>query len=100
MDHPLIDLISAKIRTAESEGAFDDLPGAGKPLPVTADSDHLTRVMRENGVVPEFVSLSNEIAELRATLRDTTDRSVRKELMAKIADLEPRLAIARDAWTK
>jgi len=100
MDHPLIDLISAKIRTAEREGAFDDLPGAGKPLPATAETDHLTRVMRENGVVPEFVSLSNEIAELRATLRDTADRSVRKEVMAKIADLEPRLAIARDAWTK
>ena len=33
MDHPLIDLINAKIAAAERDGAFDNLPGAGKPLP-------------------------------------------------------------------
>lgn len=33
MDHPLIDLIDARIRKAQADGAFDNLPGAGKPLP-------------------------------------------------------------------
>ena len=59
MDHPLYDLITAKILAAEAEGAFDNLPGAGKPLPRVEDPENelINRLMRENGAVPEFVSL-------------------------------------------
>ena len=39
MDHPLIDLINARIREAEENGAFDNLPGAGKPLPPEPDPE-------------------------------------------------------------
>ena len=100
MDHPLIDLIDAKVKEAEAEGAFDNLSGAGKPLAPVDDPQnaYINQVMRENGAVPEFVKLSKEIAKLRETLRDTADREVRKRLMAEIAALEPRLALARDSW--
>ena len=100
MDHPLIDLITSKIKEAEADGAFDNLPGAGKPLPEVGDpkSAYLNRVMRENGVVPEFVALSKEMAALREALRDTADRDERKRLMSQIAALEPRLATARESW--
>jgi len=100
MDHPLIDLIDAKIKEAEAEGAFDELSGAGKPLPDVGDPQnaYLNRVMRENGAVPAFVILSKELEKLRQLLCDTADRTERKRLMAEIAALEPRIALARDSW--
>ena len=55
MDHPLIDLINARIRKAEEEGAFENLPGAGKPLPPSDDPENvvLNRILKDNGAVPE-----------------------------------------------
>ena len=100
MDHPLIELINAKVKEAEAEGAFDQLSGAGKPLPQVDDPQnaYINRVMRENGAVPEFVKLSQQMALLREALRESADRTERQRLMAEIAALEPRLAIARDSW--
>jgi hypothetical protein len=92
MDHPLIDLINAKIKAAEAEGAFDDLEGAGQPLPDCDDPENalIHRVMRENGAEPEFVVLSRELAALRAQLMDSSDRDERRALIAQIAVLETR----------
>lgn len=97
MDHPLIDLINAKIRAAEAEGAFDNLPGAGKPLPPCDDPENavLHRILKDHGAVPEAVSLTNELARLRAELLETGDRTRRRALMQDMALLETRLEIAR-----
>ncbi len=97
MDHPLIDLINAKIRAAEADGAFDDLPGAGKPLPNLEDPAHdiLHRLVRESGAEPEFVILSRALAKLRAELREEGDRSRRREIMQDMSMLETRIAMAR-----
>ena len=97
MDHPLIDLISAKIRAVEAEGAFDNLPVAGKPLPPCDDPENavLNRIMKENGAVPEAVSVSKELARLREELRETGDRTERQRIMRDMALLETRLEIAR-----
>lgn len=97
MKHPLIDLIDAKIREAEAEGAFDDLSGAGKPLPTIDETDYLARTMREHGAVPEFVTLKKEQDALRASLPDIAV-SERKAILQKIADLDARIALARAAW--
>lgn len=99
MDHPLIDLIDAKIAAAEAEGAFDDLPGAGKPLPQVDDpANHLVnRLVKEAGGVPEFVSLSRELSRLRDELRETGDRTRRKEIMREMSMMEARIDIARKA---
>lgn len=97
MDHPLIDLINARIRAAEAEGAFDNLPGAGQPLPPCDDPENavLNRIMKDNGAVPEAVSVSRELARLRAELIETADRSRRRTLMQDMALLETRLEIAK-----
>ena len=102
MDHPLIDLISAKIAEAEARGEFDNLSGAGKPLPKVDDPKNavIDRIIKEAGGVPEFVSPSKELAKLRRDLRDQGDRDAPKVLMQKIADLEPRLALAKDAYRR
>lgn len=102
MDHPLIDLITARIREAEARGEFDNLPGAGKPLPHVDNPENavIDRIIRDAGAVPEYVSLARELSRLRAELAETGDRAARKALMQKIADLEPRAALARDAWRR
>jgi hypothetical protein len=99
MDHPLLDLINKRIAEAEKDGAFDNLAGAGKPLPPVADPENemMNRIIRENGGVPEVVSLKREIADIRAALVGTSDRTERRDQIAKIAMLETRLGIALDA---
>ena len=97
MDHPLIDLINARIEAAERDGAFDNLDGAGKPLPQCEDPENavMNRIMKENGAVPEVVSLSRELARLREELRDTGDRSKRRQIIADMSMMEARIDIAR-----
>ena len=102
MDHPLIDLITAKIMAAEKNGEFDNLPGAGKPLPKCDDPENalLNRVMKENGATPEFVSLSRELAKLREELRDTGDRTKRRDIMKEMSMMEARIDIARKQFAR
>ncbi|WP_422050476.1 DUF1992 domain-containing protein [Shimia sp.] len=99
MDHPLIDLINQKIREAEEAGEFDNLAGAGKPLPKEEDPENalLNRLVRESGGVPEFVSLSRELAKLREELRETGDRTKRRDIMKDMSMMEARIEMARKA---
>ncbi|MCI5041775.1 MAG: DnaJ family domain-containing protein [Cognatishimia activa] len=97
MDHPLIDLINQKIAAAEADGAFDDLEGAGKPLPREDDPENalINRLIKESGGVPEFVSLSRELAKLREELRETGDRSRRQDIMKEMSMMEAKIDLAR-----
>jgi hypothetical protein len=97
MDHPLIDLINQKIRAAEAEGAFDNLPGAGKPLPPCDDPGNavLNRILKDNGAGPEGVAVLRELARLRAELVETGDRTRRREIVTEMSLLETRLALVR-----
>lgn len=99
MDHPLIDLINQKIREAEEAGDFDNLEGAGKPLPKEDDPENalLNRLVKESGGVPEFVMLSRELAKLREELRETGDRSRRHEIMIEMSMMDARIELARKA---
>ncbi|MGR3500677.1 MAG: DnaJ family domain-containing protein [Limimaricola soesokkakensis] len=95
MDHPLIDHISRVIAKAEREGAFDDLPGAGKPIPDlhTPGDAVLDRLMRESGAKPQAVTLKAQVTEARARLAETTGEAERRDAMRALADLEMRLSI-------
>ena len=99
MDHPLIDLINQKIREAEEAGDFDNLEGAGKPLPKEDDPENalLNRLVKEAGGVPEFVSLSRELAKLREELRETGDRTRRQEIMKEMSMMDAKIELARKA---
>ncbi len=102
MDHPLIDLIGQAIAKAEKEGAFDNLPGAGKPIPDlhTLGDAVLDRLMRESGAKPQAVTLQAKIAESRARLAKLTGENARKEEMRVLADLEMRLSIEMEAMRR
>ncbi|OIQ31670.1 MAG: hypothetical protein BM562_07435 [Alphaproteobacteria bacterium MedPE-SWcel] len=93
MDHPLIDLINARIAAAEQDGAFDNLDGAGKPLPPCDDPENavMNRILKDAGAVPEVVSLSRELARLRAELRETGDRSQRRRIISDLSMIEARI---------
>jgi len=97
MDHPLIDLINARIAAAEKDGAFDNLEGAGRPLPPCDDPDNavMNRLLRDNGAVPEVVALSRELARLRAELNETSDRSKRRQIISDLSMTEARIELAR-----
>lgn len=102
MDHPLLALIEARIREAEEAGDFDNLEGAGKPLPPEPDPENalLNRLAKENGAVPEFVSLSRELARLREELAETGDRTRRSEILKELSMMDARIEIARKRWTR
>ncbi len=97
MDHPLIDLINARIAAAEQDGAFDNLKGAGQPLPPCDDPANavMTRILKDNGAVPEAVALRRELSRLRETLIETADRDERRRLITEIALLETRIELSR-----
>ncbi|MCH2068664.1 DUF1992 domain-containing protein [Shimia sp.] len=99
MDHPLIDLINQKIREAEEAGDFDNLEGAGKPLPKEDDPENalLNRLVKEAGGVPEFVLLSRELAKLREELRETGDRTRRQEIMKEMSMMDAKIELAGKA---
>ena len=102
MDHPLIDLINARIAEADKDGAFDNLEGAGKPLPECADPENylLNKVAERNGAEPEFVTLSRELRKMRDELMGESDRTRRREIMKDMSMMEARIDIARKAWVK
>lgn len=104
--HPLEDMIDARIRVAQAEGAFDDLPGQGKPLPPKNDPGDepenamMNRLIRENGAVPEFVSLSRTLEDLRAQLADTDDRTKRRDILKEMSVMDARIDLARKAYRR
>ena len=102
MDHPLLDLINARIAEAEKDGAFDNLEGAGKPLPPCDDPENalINRVIRENGAVPEFVTLGRELRKLREELAEESDRTRRHQLLKDMSMLEARIDLSRKAFAR
>jgi hypothetical protein len=91
-------IIEAKIAEAQRAGAFDALPGAGKPLDL--DDDRLVpedvrmayRILKNAGFVPAEVEARKEVADLRKLIAATVDPPEKRRALAKLALLETRLA--------
>ena len=87
-----------KIREAMARGEFDNLSGAGKPLPVEDLSgvpEELRmayKVLKNAGCLPPEVELRKEIVNLRDLVRSTEDDEERrnrlKELQFRLMKLE------------
>ncbi|MBN9103288.1 MULTISPECIES: DUF1992 domain-containing protein [unclassified Pseudonocardia] len=84
--------VDRAIREAAERGAFDNLPGAGKPLPgLDGPDDEMWWVRRyvereglsREALLPESIQLRKEIDRLPATLSDLrTEQAVRDVLRA------------------
>jgi hypothetical protein len=78
--------VELQVQRAIERGAFDNLPGAGKPLPPLDDDPEwwlkkLVERERITGVLPEALQLRKDDAELDALLdRESSERVVRELL--------------------
>lgn len=90
-----------QIKQAQRRGELDNLEGAGKPLAVRDTGNGLQsigyKIMAGAGAVPEEVKLRKEVEAQRAVLQALTDPQERKAAMAKLADIQMRLAIQEEA---
>ncbi|HEX5598841.1 MAG TPA: DnaJ family domain-containing protein [Micromonosporaceae bacterium] len=91
--------VDRQIREAQERGAFDDLPGRGKPLPGFGnayDEDWWIKdwIRRENitGVLPPSLALRREVEDLPQRLaKETSESGVR----AVVDDLNERIRKAQ-----
>ncbi|MGN4422746.1 DUF1992 domain-containing protein [Bacillus cereus group sp. MYBK30-1] len=72
------DHISSIVKQAEKTGAFNDLPGKGKPLNLDKDLSYnpdkqLYRTLKNNHVLPRWIELSKEIDNLKEKQKEATD---------------------------
>lgn len=95
MKHPLSDLINRRIEQAFQDGAFDNLPGQGKPLTDMRDPMEalLQRAAEEGGGAIPHVSMREQLTEARAELKKLSDPRERREKLQQISDIQTRLAV-------
>lgn len=102
MHHPLSGLIDQIVQNAEKRGDFDNLPGAGKPLPHLDDPQNavLNRMMQEADAKSPVVVLRRQILEAQERLKTLTDADKRKAEMTRLSELHTKLAIEMEAFRK
>ncbi len=89
----LEDPIEAKIQQAMSEGAFDNLPGKGKPLNIGTYMqvpEHLRtayHVLRNAGYLPEEVRLKRELEELKEKIKQCRSEKEKKKCVKELAEI-------------
>ena len=98
----LFDLIvEQRIQEAMEAGAFDDLPGASRPLALDDDSlvpESLRaafRVLKNAGYVPPEVHALRQMRELTRYIEGAADESERRRAVAKLDLLAARLSMSR-----
>lgn len=95
--------IEAIIQDAMARGEFDNLPGAGKPLDLSAyfDTPEEVRlaysILKNADVLPREAELLKEIAALKEELESSADEGKRKRLRNAIEErlLKYRLLVER-----
>jgi hypothetical protein len=94
-------LAENRIRAAQEEGFFSNLPGQGKPLNLEEDSNvpeelRLTiKILRNAGCLPIEMELGKQIYSLRQLLAAAADDSARQELNRELNYLLLKEAISR-----
>jgi hypothetical protein len=84
----LVDFVERLIQEAQADGAFEGLPGAGKPLPYRGPRDEAwwikEKVRRERlSALPDAIAIRHEAEALAASLPTLSDeRVVRERLLA------------------
>jgi hypothetical protein len=82
--------VEAIIREAQARGEFEDLPGKGKPIDLTAyfdtpeDIRNAYALLKNAGLVPAEIELLQDIAALKEKLSFTTDPNDRNSLSKSI----------------
>ena len=83
-------LVEKRIKAAQQEGAFDNLPGKGKPLNLEDDSGvpedlRLTfKILKNANCLPIEMELRKEYFNLRKLLDAAIDEPTRRELRREL----------------
>jgi hypothetical protein len=91
-----------RIRAAQDEGLFSNLPGQGKPLILDDDRGvpedlRLTfKILKNAGCLPVEMEMNREIYNLRQLIKTAIDESARKELRRELNYLLLKEAISRN----
>jgi DnaJ-like protein len=94
-------LVEERIRKAQDEGLFDNLPGKGKPLPLDDDSfvpEDLRlayRILKNSNCLPIELEIRKEIFNLRQLLAAATGAEGKTEIRRQINRLVLRLNAGR-----
>lgn len=83
-------LAEDRIQQAQKEGAFDNLPGKGKPLKL--DDDEMVpedlrlvyKILRNSNCLPVEMQIRKEIFNLRQLLNAAIDEDTRRELRREL----------------
>lgn len=96
-------LVEARIQEAAAKGAFDNLPGKGKPLPkdplegLPHDERIAALIHRTAGSAPEEVELIREMAALRDEIEAAKDPQEKKRLGEMLQKKALRLTVLFEA---
>ena len=99
--NPLDAIAEERIRNAQAEGVFNNLPGEGSPLAL--DDDPLIpeelraayRVLKNSGFVPAEVEALRELHEVEQALAHEHDEQQRSALLGKLGILLTRAGALR-----
>ena len=92
------DFIDRQIKKAQEEGAFDQLPGKGKPL-AHLDSDPLNGVLQAQGFTTRWVELDHELQQKIAVAEQAVKRTY-EWVMQSWAGGSADRRFAQDEWRK
>lgn len=98
-------IIEQHIQKAQREGAFDNLPGAGKPLNLDdghedapADSRMAFKILKNAGYFPEEVTLLKDINSLKKRVQEIPEDEVERKhsILSQINEKYARYYAARE----
>ena len=95
-------LVEERIRKAQKEGAFDDLPGAGKPLPsedmdIPEDIRLAYKVLKNADFIPPELELRKKIRSMQELLSGMPETGEKYKTLKKMNLLVMKLNVMRDA---
>jgi hypothetical protein len=82
--------VEAQIRVAREQGAFDNLPGAGKPLPNLGQGDELLRWVRQLAqreqisILPPSLELLRKVEKELAAIEKLDDEATVRQRVAAL----------------
>ncbi len=104
MSHWFERLAERRMLKARAEGKLSGLAGEGKPLPAHPEAAFVDagdavgyRIMAEHGALPEEVTLRKRLDAARAEYATLSDPDDKRAAMARLAEIEMKLAIAAEA---
>ena len=95
-------IVEERIRKAQQEGVFDDLPGAGKPLPkedmeIPEDIRLAYKVLKNADFIPPELELRKEIRSMQELLSGMPETGEKYKTLKKLNLLVMKLNAMRGA---